>query len=160
MSYLSYLLTLCSLYQFLSPYQSFVVLSNFCHLLTPCYLFTFYVIFSSFKCACCTHHTHNSISCLIVRTLSAPIYLSNSPGVFGHRAILTMGDRTVTGGFLIEQTDMFQFLWHSNSLPPSRQALRCHIFKVHKPMCNSRHRLHVFSVCEVSFWNYLQQRQR
>ncbi len=43
MSYLSYLLTLCSLYQFLSPYQSFVVLPNFCQFLTPCYLFTFYV---------------------------------------------------------------------------------------------------------------------
>ncbi len=29
------------LYQFLSPYQSFVVLSNFCHFLTLCYLLTF-----------------------------------------------------------------------------------------------------------------------
>ncbi len=45
-----------------------------------------------------------------MRTLSAPIYFSNPPGVFGHRAILTMGGggRTVAGGFLIEQTDLFQ----------------------------------------------------
>ncbi len=90
MSYLSYLLTLCSLYQFLSPYQCFVVLSNFCHLLAHCYLLTFYVIFSPYKCTCCTHHIHNSFSCLIVRTLSVPIYLINSPGVFDHRVILTM----------------------------------------------------------------------
>ncbi len=79
------------LYQFLSPYQSFVVLSNVCHLLAPCYLFTFCVIFSPYKCTCCTHHTHNALSCFIVRTLSAPIQFPNSPGVFGHRAILTMG---------------------------------------------------------------------
>ncbi len=93
------ILTLCSLYQFLSSYQSFVVLSIFCHLLTPCHLFTFYVIFSSYKCTCTTHQPHNSLSCLIVRTLSALIYLSYSPGVFCHRAILTIGgDRTVAGG--------------------------------------------------------------
>ncbi len=55
MSYQSYLLTLCSLYQFLALYQSFVVLSNICHLLAPCYLFTFYVIFSSYKFTYCTH---------------------------------------------------------------------------------------------------------
>ncbi len=85
------ILTLCSLYPFLSPYQFFVVLSNVCHLLAPCYLFNFYVIFSPYKCTYCTHHKHNSLSCLIVRTLSAPIYFSNPPGVFGHRAILTMG---------------------------------------------------------------------
>ncbi len=80
-----------SLYQILSPYQSFVVLSNFCHLLAPCYPLTFYVIISPYKCTYCTHHKHNSLSCFTVRTLSAPIYLSYSPGVFGHRAILTMG---------------------------------------------------------------------
>ncbi len=93
LSYLSYLLNLCSLYHFLSPYQSFVVLSNVCHLLAPCYLFTFYVIISPYKCTCCTYHkNNNSFSCLIVRTLSAPIYLSNSPGVFAHRAILIWRD--------------------------------------------------------------------
>ncbi len=41
----------------LSPYQSFVVLSNVCHLLDPCYLFTFYVIISLYKCTCSTPHT-------------------------------------------------------------------------------------------------------
>ncbi len=90
--------------------STFVVSSNLYHLikllsfsLTLSYLLTFCVIYASYKCTCCTHHKHNSISCLIVRTLSAPIYLSYSQGVFGHRAI-----RTVAGGFLIEQTDMFQ----------------------------------------------------
>ncbi len=94
--------------------SNFVTLSNFCHLLAPCYQFTFYDIISPYKCPYCTHHKNNSFSCLIVRTLSAPIYLSNSPSVFGHRAILTMrGDRTVAGGFLIEQTDMLllRALW-------------------------------------------------
>ncbi len=42
--------------QFLSPYQSFVVLSNFCRLLTLCYLLTFYFIYTPYKCTCCTHH--------------------------------------------------------------------------------------------------------
>ncbi len=83
------------LYQFLSPYQSFVVLSIFCHLLTLSYLFTFlryiYIYIYIYKCTCTTHQTHNSLPCLIVRTHSAPIYLSNSPGVFGHRAILMWG---------------------------------------------------------------------
>ncbi len=46
---------------------------------------------ATYKCTRCAHHKHNSFSCLIVRTLSAPIYPSNSPGVFGHRAIPTMG---------------------------------------------------------------------
>ncbi len=81
----------------MSPYQSFVVLSNFCHLLTPCYLLTFYFINTPFKCTCCTHHKHNSCSRLIVRTLPAPIHFSNSPGAFGHRSILTWGDRGLAG---------------------------------------------------------------
>ncbi len=38
-----------------------------------------------------TPQTQLSLSCLIVCTLSTPIYLSNSPGVFGHRAILIWG---------------------------------------------------------------------
>ncbi len=80
------------LYQFLTPYQTFIVLSIFCHFLTPCYLFNFYFMYAPYKGTCCTHHKHiNSLSCLIGRTLSAPIHHSNSPGVFGHRAILTMG---------------------------------------------------------------------
>ncbi len=45
---------------------------------------------------------------LIVRTLSAPVYLSNSPGVFGHSDYGE--DRAVAGGFLIEQTDLFHYL--------------------------------------------------
>ncbi len=87
------------LHQFLSPYQSFAVLSNFCHLLALCYLLAFYFIYVPYKCTCCTHDKHNSYSRLIVRTLSAPIYLSNSPGVFGHRAILIWGGgRDMSGG--------------------------------------------------------------
>ncbi len=79
------------LYQFLSPYQSFVFLSSFYHFLTPCYLFSFYVIWQPIN-APAVHTTNtNAFSSLIVGTLSAPIYLSNSPGIFGHRAILTMG---------------------------------------------------------------------
>ncbi len=78
-------------YQLLSSHQTFIILPNFCHFLSLSYLLTFCVIYTSYKCTCCTHHKHNSYSCLIVRTLSAPIYLSNSPRVFGHRATLTMG---------------------------------------------------------------------
>ncbi len=48
--------------------STFAVLSNFCHILTPCYLFTFYVIYAPYKCTCCTHHEHNSYSRLIVRS--------------------------------------------------------------------------------------------
>ncbi len=87
------------LYQCLSPYQTFVVLSIFCHLLTLSYLFAFFRYLRTLKCTCTTHHTHNSLSCLIVRTLSAPVYLSYSPGVFGHRAILTMGGSDRGWGF-------------------------------------------------------------
>ncbi len=42
---------------------------------------------------------HNSQSRLIVRMHSAPINLSNSTGVFGHRAILTMGGSRHGWGF-------------------------------------------------------------
>ncbi len=39
-----------------------------------------------------TLHTHTTtLSCLIERTLSAPIFLSNSPDVLGHCAILIWG---------------------------------------------------------------------
>ncbi len=89
----------CLIYSSCVALSIFVVLSNFCHFLTPCYLFTFYVIYAPYKCTCCTHHKHNSLSCLIVHTLSAPIYLSNSPGVFGHRAILIWGIETWLGFF-------------------------------------------------------------
>ncbi len=35
--------------------------------------------------------------------LHTPINLPNSPGVFGHRAILIWGDQGMAGGFLEEQ---------------------------------------------------------
>ncbi len=88
-----------SLNQFLPPHHTFVVLSNFCHFLTPYYLFTFYVIYAPYKWTCCTHHTYNSLSCLFVRTLSAPMHLSNTLGAFGHRAILIWGIDTWPGAF-------------------------------------------------------------
>ncbi len=63
------------------------------------HLLTFCVIYASYKCTCCTHHTHDSLSCLIVHTRSAPIYFPNSSGVVGHRAILTMGGSDRGWGF-------------------------------------------------------------
>ncbi len=104
------ILTLCSLYQFLSLYQSFVVLSNSCHLLAPCYLFTFYVIISPYKYTYCTHHKHNTLLCFIVRTLSALIYPSNSPAAFGHRAILLWGGSRHGWGFSLRKSVTLQFL--------------------------------------------------
>ncbi len=72
---LPYLSLSISLYQFMLPYQSFDVLSNFCHLLAHCYLLTFYVIFSPYKCTCCSHHKHNSLSVLACeRSLRINIY--------------------------------------------------------------------------------------
>ncbi len=62
---------------------------------------------ATYKCTRCTHNKHNSLSCLIASTLSAPIDLTNPPGVFGHRAILIMGGSGRGWGFLIDQTDMF-----------------------------------------------------
>ncbi len=86
--------------------SNFIILSNFWHVLTPCFLFTFYVTYAPYKCTYCTNYKHNSLSCLIVRTFSAPIFLSILPGVFGHRANLIWGDR---GGFLEEQPVTFKF---------------------------------------------------
>ncbi len=54
-----------------------------------------------------TPQTQPSLSRLIVRTLSAPIYLSNSPGIFGHCAILIWGIETWLGGFLEDQPVTF-----------------------------------------------------
>ncbi len=42
---------------------------------------------------------HSPHSQLIVRTFSPPIQLSNSTGVFDHRAVLIGGDRGMAGGF-------------------------------------------------------------
>ncbi len=47
-----------------------------------------------------TSHTQLSLYCLIVRTLSEPIHLSNASGVFGHRAILMWFDLDMAGCFL------------------------------------------------------------
>ncbi len=82
---LSYLHTLCYFINFCR----LVVLSNSCHFLISCYLFTFYVTYASYKYTCCTHRvTQLSLYCLIVCMLSVPIHSSNSPGVFGHRTIV------------------------------------------------------------------------
>ncbi len=81
----------CFIFSSFVVLSTLVVLSNFCHLLTPCYLLTFYATDAPYKCACCTHHTQNSLSRLLERTPAVPIYLSNSPGVFAQRAILKSG---------------------------------------------------------------------
>ncbi len=77
-------------------FPSLFYLHTLCNFINFCCLITFYVIYAPYKCTYCTHH--NFPSCLIVCTLSAPIHLSNSPGVFGHCAILIWGDRDVCGG--------------------------------------------------------------
>ncbi len=90
---LCYFINVCRLIKLSSSYQSFVIFS-------PFLIYSlFYVIYEPYKCTCTTHHTHNSLSCFIVRTLSAPIYLSYSPAVFGHRAFLTMGGTGRGWGF-------------------------------------------------------------
>ncbi len=83
------------LFKPLSSYQTF----SLYHFLTLSYLLTFCVIYTSYKWTCCTHHRHNSLSCLFVRTVSAQIHLSYSQGVFGRRAILTMGGSDRGWGF-------------------------------------------------------------
>ncbi len=93
-------------YQTFTTFTNFSILTlccfiNFCHLIKPISSCKTFVIFSPFLIyslfALSTHpinvpaqHTtnNNSFFCLIVRTLSALIYISNSPGAF---AILTMG---------------------------------------------------------------------
>ncbi len=82
------------LYQLLSSFQTFVALSNFCHLLI------FYVIYAPYKCTDTRHQTaHKFLSRLIERTPSAPIPLSQLNRCFGHRAILMQGGRGMAGGF-------------------------------------------------------------
>ncbi len=79
--------------------SNFVILSIFRHRLAPCYLFTVYVIISPYKCTSCTHHKHNSFVRLIVRTLSAPIYLSNSKRCFWPSCHSDMGGSRQIWGF-------------------------------------------------------------
>ncbi len=124
-----------SLYQFLSPYHSFIVLSNFCQLLTLCYLLTFYFIYAPYKCTCCTHY--NPYSSLIVRTLSAPMHLSFSPGVFGHRAILMWGDRGMAGGFSLRTK------WYLSDF--STQVPLSHFFHCRAIAYKARHLLLMIS---------------
>ncbi len=68
-------------YPFLSPNQSFVVLSNFCHLLTLCYLRTFYFTYAPYKCTCCTHDKHK-LSLLANR---AHALCANTPSLLSRR---------------------------------------------------------------------------
>ncbi len=102
-----------TLYYFINVYrliklawsnQSFVIFS----------LFLIYSFFFRYLRTCTLHHTHNSNSCLIVRTLSTPIYLSYSPGVFGHRTILIWGDRNKAGGFVKELNDTLHMHYWGN----------------------------------------------
>ncbi len=75
----------CVIYSPFVVLSTFVVLSNFCHFLTPCYLFTFYVIYALYKCTFCTHHKHNSLSPVssCARSLRQYIFLT-------HQASLTI----------------------------------------------------------------------
>ncbi len=93
------------------------ILHKFLHTLSPSYqtsvIFSPLVIYSLFTLsthpinAPAVHTTHNnSYSRPIVRTLSAPIYFSYSPGAFGHRAILTWGDRDMAGSFLYQNNQI------------------------------------------------------
>ncbi len=94
-------------YQFLSPYQSFVLLSNACQFLTRCYLFTFYVIWQLINAPAV--HTKSTTLALVLscaRSLRQYTFLTSQVSL----AVVPFwlwGDRTVAGGFLIEQTDMF-----------------------------------------------------
>ncbi len=124
MSNLSYLIKLSQLFPACFIYTPFVALSNFCRLIKVLSSYRTFVIFSPlviYSLFTLSAHPINapaehttittlSLSCLIVRTLSSPIYLSNSPGVFGHRAILMWGDRGMAGGFLEEQPFTFTSL--------------------------------------------------
>ncbi len=90
-------------------YQSFVVLSNFCHLPAPCYLFTFYVISSPYKCTCCTHHTHNNFLSLLpyrAHALCANIPFSLTRHLWSS-CHLDLGGSRQCWGFLEEQTLTF-----------------------------------------------------
>ncbi len=69
--------------QFLSPYQSFVVLSNICYLLPLCYLLTLHFIYAPYKCTCWTQlSTSPVLSC--ARSLRQYTFLT-------HQASLAIG---------------------------------------------------------------------
>ncbi len=98
---LCYLLTL---YCFINCYRH-IKLLPFSH---PFLSTRFLRYLPNYKCTCCTHHKHNSLPRLLERTPSAPIRLSSSTVVFGHRAILLGwgggGRRGMAAGFILEQT--------------------------------------------------------
>ncbi len=90
-----------SMFVALSNFRRLINLLSFSHPFLFIHFFTLstHPIYAPYKCTCCTHHKHKSLPCLIVRTLSAPIYLYKSPGVIGQRAILTMGGSDRGWGF-------------------------------------------------------------
>ncbi len=94
---LCYFINFCRLIKLSSSYQTFVIFSLLTLPTHPINVPAVHTILNT------------TLSCLIVRTPSAPIHLSNSPGVFGHRAILIWGDRDMIGGFLEEQPVTFTF---------------------------------------------------
>ncbi len=55
----------CLIYSPIVVLSNFVVSSNFCHFLIPCYLFTIYVMYASYKYTCSTHRKHNSLSSVL-----------------------------------------------------------------------------------------------
>ncbi len=90
------------LYQPLSPYQTFFVLSNFCHFLTPCYPFSFYVIYAPV-----VHTANTALSPVLSFARSLRQYTFPTHQVSCHRAILTIGNRDMAGGFHEEQPVTF-----------------------------------------------------
>ncbi len=99
-THLCYFINLCRLIKLLSSYRTFVIFS-------PLVIYSLFTLSTHPTNAPAVHITNTTLSCLVVRTLSVPIYLSNSPGVFGYRAILIWGDRDMAGGFLEEQPVTF-----------------------------------------------------
>ncbi len=89
------LIKLSSSYQFLSSSQPFIIYSL--------------LLLSAHLINVPAQHTkpHSPHSRIIVRMLSALIQLSNSTGVFGHRAILIWGYRGMAGGFSLRTSATF-----------------------------------------------------
>ncbi len=90
-------------YQLLSSHQTFIHFSSSYQtyvIFSPLVIYSLFTLSSHPINSSTVHITqHNSLSCLIVRTLSALIYPSNSPAVFGHRAILLWGGSRHGWGF-------------------------------------------------------------
>ncbi len=112
--YLIKLLLLFPAYFIYTPFVTlsmFVALSNFRRLIIllssshPFLSIHFLTLSTNHINVPAQYITHNSLSCFNVRTLSALIQFPYSPGVFGYRAILTMGGSDRGWGFLLEQSD-------------------------------------------------------